>query len=534
MFKVIIADDHSPVLEYLESSIPWSELGLELSASCFNGGQAWEACRLHRPDIVVTDIGMPVMDGLELIEKARELNPHLKAVILSCHEDFQYAQKAVKLNVSDYILKESLRIEQVVAVLRQLTERLAEERLSEESRRQLQDVVKQNLTAIRTRFIRKLLEQPVWNEAEWTDEAERMGLRLRHGIPYLPVAAFPERASDLESRFGGSLNMQFVIDNALHDSVHVEGSVLFVPNERRFLFLFPLPPTLKRNLHEDIRAELQRVQRLMHRHMRVGMSFVSGEVSRDLFQLKRAVLELLEAKTFRFYAGECVITKLNAVETSKDDIFLNYSKVLQELRDGILSGNAAAIASVVNGIGTHLKSKRYPVEAVKSWVLKLAMELELKYTVMQHFVTNFDSESLQRAVSAIDTLDHLLEWLRTFLEGKSVEIQSLRGPAVRKEVAEAQRYVQTHVGEKISMEEMAHRLNLNPSHFSRVFKQETGETFVEYVTRTKMERAEELLNQSDLTVAEIAERLGYEHTSYFIKLFRNFSGKSPNEYRRTL
>ncbi|MDU5951135.1 MAG: response regulator, partial [Paenibacillus macerans] len=100
MFKVLIADDHYTVLEYLSAGIPWPNLGLELAAVCSDGGQAWEACQLHRPDILVTDIGMPVMDGLELIEKARALNPRLKAVILSCHEDFHYAQSAVKLNVS--------------------------------------------------------------------------------------------------------------------------------------------------------------------------------------------------------------------------------------------------------------------------------------------------------------------------------------------------------------------------------------------------------------------------------------------------
>lgn len=117
---------------------------------------------------------------------------------------------------------------------------------------------------------------------------------------------------------------------------------------------------------------------------------------------------------------------------------------------------------------------------------------------------------------------------------KSVEIEALREQTVRREIAEAQRYVQIHTGEKIAMEEMAHRLNLNPSHFSRIFKQETGETFVEFVTRTKMERAQELLNQSDLNVAEISEQLGYEHTSYFIKLFRNFAGMSPNEFRKSI
>lgn len=534
MFKVVIADDHYPVLDYLSNIIPWTKLGLELSAVCSNGGEAWEACRKQQPDILITDIGMPVMDGLDLIEKARGANPRLKTVILSCHEDFQYAQRAVKLNVNDYILKESLRMEHVVTVLQQLAYLLAEEKQAEDNRLQLQNVVQQNLSAIHTRFIRKLLEQPIWNEAEWNDEAERMGIHLLDGIPYLPVAVLPERSFELEIRFGGAINMQFVIDNALQELVQFDGVILLVLNERQYFLLFPFPATLKRNLHEDIRAEMKRVQQLVHQHLSIGISFYRGDVTRNFLQLKKQLQDLMNVKTFRFYAGELVYAELRPLQTTKEDLFLHYAKAFQELKDSMLGGEKALIHNTVNRWGTFIQERVYPVESVKSWILKMALELELKYTVMQNFVTNFNSELQQQQIASIETLEHLLEWLRIFLEEKATDIQTLRDHSVRREIAEAQRYIQTHIGEKIAMDEMAHRLNLNPSHFSRIFKQETGETFVEFVTRTKMEKAKELLNQSDMTIVEIAEQLGYEHTSYFIKLFRNASGMSPNEYRKSM
>ncbi|MFD1907617.1 helix-turn-helix transcriptional regulator [Paenibacillus rhizoplanae] len=105
---------------------------------------------------------------------------------------------------------------------------------------------------------------------------------------------------------------------------------------------------------------------------------------------------------------------------------------------------------------------------------------------------------------------------------------------VRKEIAEAKRYVMNHIGEKVGMEEMAKRLGLNPTHFSRLFRLETGLTFIEYVTRMKMEQARDLLNQTNLTIVEIAEQLGYDNVSYFIKLFRNFSGMTPAEFRKSI
>ncbi|AIQ42812.1 response regulator [Paenibacillus sp. FSL R7-0297] len=167
LYKVVLADDHYPVLEYLSASIPWDTLGLELSASCSDGKQAWEACQLHQPDILLTDIGMPAMDGLELIRKAREVNPQLQAIILSCHGEFEYAQQAVKLNVAEYILKESLQIDQVISVLTEAVSRLEIRMISQNNYLQMQKLVSQNHSAIRTRFIRMFLEQPVWDEAEW-------------------------------------------------------------------------------------------------------------------------------------------------------------------------------------------------------------------------------------------------------------------------------------------------------------------------------------------------------------------------------
>ncbi len=534
LFKVILADDHYPVLDYLSKIIPWTTLGLELVAVCSNGSEAWEACQKHQPDILITDIGMPVMDGLDLIERARAANPRLKTVILSCHEDFQYAQRAVKLNVNDYILKESLRMEHIVAVLQQLSSLLIEEKETEDHRLKLQNVVQQNLSVIHTRFIRKLLDQPIWNENEWNDEAERLGIRFRNGIPYLPIAVLPERSFELETRFGGAMNMQFVINNALQELVQYDGFILFVLNERQYFLLFPFPATLKRNLHEEIRAELKRVQQLVKRHITISISFYRGELATDLLQLKKQLQDLINVKLFRFYAGEHVYAIVRPLQTTQEDLFLHYAKAFQELKDSMLGGEKALIYTTVNRWESFIQERVYPVESVKSWVLKMALELELKYTVMQNFVTNFNSELQQQQIISIETLKQLSEWLQVFLEEKAADIQALREHTVRREIAEAQRYIQTHIGKKIAMDEMAHRLNLNPSHFSRIFKQETGVTFVEFVTRTKMEKAKELLNQSDMTVVEIAEQLGYEHTSYFIKLFRNASGMSPNEYRKSM
>ncbi|WP_159888538.1 helix-turn-helix domain-containing protein [Paenibacillus puerhi] len=534
MYKVILADDYKSVLEYLTAKIPWQELGLELVAVCSDGEEALEACRRTQPDILITDIGMPLMNGLDLIEAARQDNPGLKTVILSCHEDFQYAQRAVKLSVNDYILKETLRIEQLLDILHKLTLQLKEEHAALRSRQQLQDVVFQSRSSLRTSFIRSLIDQPVWNEAEWTEKAAAFGLRMEEGFSYLPVLGVLDRFPDLEARFGGGHHLQYVVENALNESVNIENSAVFAYSERYYYLLYPYPKTLKINRSDQIMDELRLIQKSMRRYLKIGISFYTADISPSVAHLKKQLISLLNERTFRFYSGEHALLKLRPMDISKEDLFVHYAAALNDFRTCMLEVSANPIKETLAQWMEHIARHKYPMDSVRSWMLKLVTDMELKYTVMQHFLTNYSSELLQHHIYTIDTLEHLGDWLYHFLMEKRKSYQEHHEHAKRKEIAAAQRYVMMHLHEKISMEETALRLQMNPTHFSRIFKKETGETFVEFVTRCKMERAQELLDQSDQRVEQISEGLGYDNMSYFFKLFRQFSGMSPTEYRKRL
>lgn len=127
MYKVMLVDDDYPVIELLSESIRWEELGLCLMGTHENGWNAWEHARLEMPDILITDIGMPRMNGLELSSRMKELKPEVRIAILSCHNEFQYAQQAMRLNVQDYLLKDALDPEDLVQLLRKFKESLDEE-----------------------------------------------------------------------------------------------------------------------------------------------------------------------------------------------------------------------------------------------------------------------------------------------------------------------------------------------------------------------------------------------------------------------
>ncbi|MDQ8737229.1 helix-turn-helix domain-containing protein [Paenibacillus sp. LHD-38] len=534
MYKVIIADDHMPVLEYLRAKLPWEELGLELIAACSDGEEALQACKSQPPDILITDIGMPIMNGLELIEEARKLNPGLKTVILSCHEEFHFAQQAVKLNVNDYILKETMHIEQLSDIVNQLILQLEKEKAIQNDHQKLQAIVSHGLSSLKTTFLQSLIDQPLWDEKEWEQRAESLGIHLTAGGRYLPVLCKLERFSDLEDRFGGAHQIRFVAENALNESVQMADPIVLTLNERTFYILYPFPKSIKVNTKGMITDDLLMVQKKFLRSLKIGVSFYLGEGFDSMTTLKKQIRLLLNTQTFRFYSGEHCILNVQPMEPTENELFVHYIEAVNDMRKGIQSDDAELLKSMVGKWSKHIESQRYPVDSVRGWVLKIVSDIELKYSVIHHFLTNYNAELLQQKIYAMDTLDHLGDWLYHFLIDKMDSVRVSKDQSIRKEIAEAQRYVHMHLNEKIGMDEMARRLNLNPTHFSRIFKKETGETFVEFVTKRKMEKAQELLDKSNQTIEQISQELAYDNSSYFNKLFRAYSGMSPNEYRKNI
>jgi len=201
VYRAMLVDDDVPVLEFLTKLIPWERLGLTLCGAYENGRLAYEAAQKTPPDLLITDIGMPQMDGIELIRRLKEANPHMAVVILSCHDEFKYAQQAIQLNVDDYVLKESVQpdsfAETIVRAIGRLKER-QQNRLpypADSSANGPSD-----MSVLKERFIRSTLYNPLIDREEWMREAKRFGVDLR-SMRYVPAIMTIDRYSETKTRF---------------------------------------------------------------------------------------------------------------------------------------------------------------------------------------------------------------------------------------------------------------------------------------------------------------------------------------------
>jgi two-component system response regulator YesN len=532
MLNVMLVDDDYPVLDYLRQTIPWESLGMKVQGFFENGVKALEAVKVEPPDILITDIGMPHMNGLELIEKAKELHPQIKVAILSCHNEFAFAQQAVKLHVDDYILKETMQPQSIIQMLRKLAVQLDESRSENLKVERLQQITKESQSALMDKFLRTLLYYPLLFPEQLMEQAKDYGIVLS-SFAYLPVICFIDRYEVTRKRFYSEDNLMFAVQNVIEELTREsEKTVIFRLSRKQLLLLFPIQPmNLSCNGIGEAEAMLKEIQRSLRQYIRVGVTFLMGKHGQDLKSLRERILELIQSsEEARFYSVSGVIARYQPAKYSEEDFFTHYSTAFDQLKQVVMEQASDQVDRVSKQWIEHIAREQYHPRIAKEWFLKLMLDLQFKFKSLQNFQSDYSLEVLHQTILEAETLEQLRELIVSFLHRTFPVMEQIYRQPKRKEITEAQQYVIRSMNRRVTQEEVAEYLHLNPSYFSRLFKKETSENFVEFVTRTKMEKAKELIDQTACTVEELADMLGYDNKSYFLKCFKNFTGLTPSEY----
>lgn len=539
MYNVMLVDDDYPVTQLLSETIHWEGLGLRLMGAYENGLSAWEQAQREMPDILITDIGMPRMDGLELSARIRRLSPRVRIAILSCHSEFEYAQQAMRLNVQDYLLKDTLDPEDVEALLRRFKDNMDEEVHSGWEQSRMRHLAVEASGLRKERMIVDFIRQPLFSAEKWVEEAQEYGLLLP-GQSCFPVIGYVEGYQTVKRRFASEQTLHFAVGNVLNEvwsELPLQGLHVGY-NAKTSILLFTYTPSLKWNIGDEADACLKTIQTTLLQVLKIRMSFVLGAGCDRAESLKQRLALLLDGDSQRFYLqpgeiaklreGECVSGR----EELKPDLFAYYDQANTELREALLGSGPSLAGEAADKWMTMIGEKRYPPELVKDWTLKLLLDLKLKLHALHSVRPAYSADSLHKELVDIDALSDLCDWLKGHLERIANLASAGSGASKRAEVAEACRYVSLHLHSRISLDEVAGQLHLNSSYFSRLFKKETGMTLIEYITQRKMDRAKELLDGTKHTAREIGEMLGYDNQSYFIKTFKGYAGITPMEYRK--
>jgi two-component system response regulator YesN len=533
MYKVMLVDDDYPVIEFLEKAIPWHELGFTVIASEDDSRNALAKVDKEMPDLLITDIGMPYLNGMELLQQLLAKNHALTSVILSCHDEFHYAQKAIKLGVHEYILKETMDPEQIIVLLQGIRKKMDEERADTNRQANLSQLVQVSQGAYREYFIKQLLDGPIMDPEPWNRQLHVFGIDVGN-ITYIPAVCYIHQFEQQLTRYHSEEIVLFALENLLNEMLADHSLPAVFRMQRRLILLIPYQPSCKGMDEPSMLSLMQHICRNVAKYLKLELSFLVESSCGSVQELKSKTQLLLQQVRHLFYAEPTTLVRNQSLDRSftDADIFIHYQSFLDQFRHYIMEESADEIDQAVRDWSAKLHQAYYHPEEVKAFYHKLVQDLQVKLKTIDQFGQNYSNERLHQSLNRIDSMSDLIACVTEIVQGAIKRMNQISRSSKRREIVNAQKYIAIHLHRKITLEEVAMMLHLNPSYFSRLYKQETEEGFNEYVTRLRMEKAMELFDLTNKTVEEIAGELGYENKSYFNKLFKKFTGFPPMEYKQ--
>ncbi len=545
MFKLLIVDDEMLVRMGLKTTIDWPKLGFQIAGEADNGLKALEVARTIRPDLVLTDIRMPKMDGLTLMKALKKELPRTKILILSCYQDFDYVREALQLGALDYIPKLSMQVEELERVMLRAKAVLEEEAEQERAADGAWETERyRSLREMQGHFFQDLLKGAL-NEAELPERLLRLKLRLAESGLYAAVCLRVDDLRAIRQRNGGTglTSLESPLYNIIDEAIEKGGlkGDLFMGREGEFGLVFSFTAgTEAAALFRELSDFCAHLRETVQLYFNLSVSFGIGRVATSLIRLKDAYGEAAAALEYRFYQGQGSLNRYRENPPAEEPLYSASQE--QTLRERLEGGDYAGAETLVMGL---LDQARTDEPKTPALLRQELLEVMLTFSrVLKQYGGRLEqppaasgpnsSQALNplNAPAEIETLAEMKLWFHDFVAWFGAALNDLKSQKFGREVSRALEYINRHYASELKLGEIAGRIGMNETYFSHLFKKETGANFTDYVNGLRIEKAKQLLRNSADNIYEIAATVGYANVSYFSKVFKQIVGVSPVEYKK--
>ncbi|UKS26880.1 response regulator [Paenibacillus sp. HWE-109] len=521
MIKVMLVDDDVPMLKYLAKLVPWQELGLKVVAEAQSAKRALQYLREVEPDLIVTDIGMPGMDGLELIKECKRLKPGIGVIFLTCHEEFHYARKAVQLDAYDYLLKDELTAEQLVQSLQKAIACIREDRETRSELTYKQDLLK-NREMLKQQFFQQVVTSPT---AEGLlHYGQRLGVEWKHPQFILSLGSLQYRSFSNRYRYEDRELLLYAISN-ISSEIPVESITIttFIEPDGGLVCVGNYQPTLNIKGMELFERYLQMLTEKVREFLGIDVYFSYGSPIKEISSMKPHYKRLKTWWRSTYYEGASFSKMPNYTDPLwAIDVLSVVGEELDRIRKAFKELDETETMTLTAEIKNKAVSTRLDPEEWKSRLSQWMRVLELED---YRNSDNSFHECLIRTSRLDDTMFLIEARIKDLIASKLPQLN--RKPKIQ----QIEQYISEHLSEQLSLIDVANYLYLNPSYLSRYFKLETGMNFTDYLHRYKMKLACRLLKSKEDNIEIISLKLGYADRTYFSKMFKKYVGVSPKDYR---
>lgn len=505
MTSIMIVDDEALMRRGLATLIDWDSLGCKVVASVENGQLAVEAYKRQPPQIIITDIRMPVMDGLALCKWLHDNHSSAKIILLTAFADFSYAQKAISFGVSEYVTKTG-DLDQIVAAVKKCQAELDKEQAAA-------DANAGSLIAL----LRSILDGSLLGAEAIAARAQQQQLHLN--LFYLVLVD----TTQAEPLAEGELSQLRLHAQKLFDTEFKQEQHYLVPlDNARFCMVLGASPNC------DPQSTLSELGQMFHSLTKRQLYIALSRNHRTAQELRPAFEEAEDAMSLGFYDKATLhhFRSRTAMHRMKEE-----SGLLDMLGDGLRTGDSAFCRKALEEIFIGQLAIRLPQTAVRQTgeLVFNACRRALNRVGLGLETLNISEEAWKRSLQATKFYEDCCALQRALVATtcKAVEDALHSGSNI---VVNAQYYIDEHFCEPITLKEIAEAVKSNPSYLSRCFKQKTGATIVDTLAQKRIAYAKRLIENGRLKVYEIAEAVGFEDTTYFSHVFRKWTGMSAKEY----
>ena len=535
MYKILLVDDEILVRDAIRENIDWKGMDCELVGDCENGQQAAEFVKEHEVDIVLTDICMPYMDGMELSHFLHDNYPDIIIVIFSGFGEFEYAKKAIQYNVSEYMLKPVTAME-LTKVIEKMKEKVDAQKKEKNKMQVLMrdsQGYKKNANMIRSKTIEALVNCSR-DVNESLEEQKKMGISMEASS--YRVAVFDmDLYSDLyqidtEKRQESAL-MAFVLYNVSDEIVNArKAGVTYQEGSSRVSVIFM--GSKSKECAAVIRETCQEIKDKVKEVIGIEVSMGIGSWVRSPGELIFSHRTAEKAIQKRYLLGGNLLIDMEEDETDQSISIQDY---LEQLKNAIKTGKKEAMDEILDKIENEIRGalvdKSYACVYLQQVIRVIGNAVWSMVSDSSGIIV--EREKLLKAVTEQKSFRAAADLVRAYAGKMFEDITCYNSSAGQRQASLAMDYIRNHyMDTELSLNSICSYLNISTSYFSTIFKDITGETFVEALTRTRMEKAKELLENTTLKNYEIAEKVGFSDPHYFGISFKKMTGKTPTEYAR--
>lgn len=516
MYKVLLVDDERIILNGISRIVQWSAAGTELVGTARNGLEAFEAITRLSPDIVISDIRMPGMDGLELAAKVKAVYPHIRFILLSGFGEFEYAKAAMQHGVKHYLLKPCNE-----AAIEEALRELVDELMQDEGKEQFVSNLKQRLDKImphvKEQFLKEFVTNKTYGSQDWDYYSKLFDLEWE-GQKVRLILFQLEGDFEFEHLFAVRNIAGEILNRPLLSSTVGKHVLLLIEDGYSVM--------------EELHEQIARIRQTFQGFYRLGLTIALSEAG-DMSEARLLYRQALECLNHRFYLGEGSLITARDILTPDNKVLPDIQFDEEALLLMIKSGQTESVSDEIDRFFSQLTNMRVDFYTAKSYVIQSYMGIIRLGTPDE---TNQYLNKLAQLLElgTLQSIHLLFKGIAKDIALRYYEQNKIKHSAI---IGKVLAIIEERIADpELSLNRVAHEmLYMNADYLGKLFKKETGEKFSNYVIRMRVTKAaERIARNEDIKIFELAEQLGFgDNPQYFSQVFKKVVGCTPSEYMKS-